>query len=49
MRRHFEVENNRTQHKLTKTMVALTTPGRSMAMAAAILSAVVGAASGEGE
>jgi hypothetical protein len=30
-------------------MVALTTPGRSMAMAAAILSAVVGVASGEGE
>ena len=44
---------NKTEHilliKLTKTMVALTTPGRSMAMAAAILSAVVGAASGEGE
>ena len=30
-------------------MVALTTPGRSMAMATAILSAAVGAASGEGE
>ena len=43
-------QNRRTKLiKLTKTMVALTTPGRSMAIAAAILSAAVGAASGEGE